>query len=79
MGRHSSRAAIREVFGRINEGEGNERSNESGATGLLGAVEGAVDELLDAVEVVVTLRFEVKNLSNRSKPFAMIESVSWTN
>lgn len=66
LDRNSSRAAMREVFGRMKDGEGNESS--AGWTGLVGALEGAVDASLEAADV---LRFE-KNFSSLSSPLAMV-------
>ncbi len=65
--RNSSRAAIREVLGLIKEGDGKDRS-EAGCVGLPGALDGAVE---DCVETVDAFRFEEKNFSSRSSPFAM--------
>lgn len=67
--RNSSRAAMREVFGRMKEGEGNESS--VGCVGLAGALEGALDASLgDTLDAAEALRFE-KNFSSLSRPLAI--------
>lgn len=62
---------MREVFGRMKDGEGNESS--VGCTGLVGALEGAVEASLEAADA---LRFE-KNFSSRSRPLAMVIVLMW--
>jgi hypothetical protein len=70
--RTSSRAAMRVFLGRMKEGEG-KCSSSRGSTGLLGAVDGAVDVSFETTE---TFRLEVKNLSSRSNPLVMMPNVS---
>lgn len=67
--RRSSRAAMREVLGLMKDGEGNDMSVD-GVKGLLGVLEGAVDGAVDTAEA---LRFEEKNFSSLSNPFAMMK------
>lgn len=55
----------------MKDGEGNESS--VGCTGLVGALDGAVDVSLEAADA---LRFE-KNFSSRSKPLAMLSVLMW--
>jgi hypothetical protein len=53
----------------MKDGEGKE-SSVGGVVGLPGALDGAVD---GSVETAEALRFEEKNFSNLSKPFAMLK------